>query len=425
MHGTSAIALSLAVCLQGCLALGPPAWACGDTEQACASGQLCVDGACRTLCGDALECPGSEACVAGMCQPYEQSCVDDGACVTGFVCDGQRCLKLPGDCHPAVPGICGADASCVSTTTGSFCLCDEGFSGDGFTCADIDECAAGTYDCGARVCANTLGAYACVCPPGYLDDGAVGCISQWVTFSAGGLHTCGIRGDGTLWCWGDDESGQLGVGTRVSSARPMQVGSSASWRSVSAGDQHTCAIDGDGRLYCWGAGERGRLGVGDFERRLAPAPVGEATWLAVAAGGAHTCGVQVGGTLWCWGANDERQLGLAGGDAAVPTQAGVGTTWVSLAAGAAHTCGLDLDQRLFCWGRNVEGQVGVGAVDALVAEPTVVVSTVRWLSVGAGARHTCALRFDQSAWCWGADGRGSARQRRPGQPRAGRGGRRG
>lgn len=401
------LACLLAVAAPGCLYLGPPPWACGDTEQACAGGEVCVDGACKQLCQRAVDCPGEMACAQGYCEPYAQECGDQSACTEGFLCDGSRCRKLIGECHLEVPNSCGPDATCVGGASGPVCLCNDGFAWDGAGCADVDECTAGTYECGARVCLNTQGGYACVCPPGYVESSAGSCVSRWLAVTAGELHGCGIRGDGSLWCWGNNESGQLGVGARVSSARPIQVGHDADWQLISAGASHTCGVKQDGRLYCWGRGVRGRLGLGVTPGSDVPAQVGSGSWRSVGAGDEFTCGVQTNGSLWCWGANDSVQLGRAGDDAYSPVSVDSARQWLDVVAGAAHACARASDERLYCWGRNIDGQVGVGYVSESVGVPTAVPPAASWRRVGAGARHTCGIKADDSMWCWGAsdDGR--------------------
>ena len=127
---------------------------------------------------------------------------------------------------------------------------------------------------------------------------------DWVSVATGGWHTCGIKADHSLWCWGWNADGELGNGTTQDSASPVQIGGST-WASVAAGagidGEHTCAVKLDGSLWCWGANALGQLGVGSTTSSATPVQVGSATWTNVSGGAAHTCGVQGDGTLWCWG----------------------------------------------------------------------------------------------------------------------------
>lgn len=143
----------------------------------------------------------------------------------------------------------------------------------------------------------------------------VGSASDWVSVSTSGGHTCGVRA-GSLWCWGSNTNGELGVsgGQRTT---PVQVGAATDWSSGYANrgsGYYTCGVRA-GALWCWGGNDSGQLGVGDTAGRTSPTRVGaESDWGVVAAASSHTCGVRAGGQLWCWGNNYDGQLGK--GDAA-------------------------------------------------------------------------------------------------------------
>ena len=115
--------------------------------------------------------------------------------------------------------------------------------------------------------------------------------SGWLAVAAGVGHTCGIRNlERTLWCWGDNEQQQLGIGGSASADQPQQLGG-ATWKAVSSRSTHTCAIREDDTLWCWGANQYGQLGIGDTEITEVPLAV-PGTWLAVSAGTDHTCGLR-------------------------------------------------------------------------------------------------------------------------------------
>ena len=152
--------------------------------------------------------------------------------------------------------------------------------------------------------------------------------------SAGMVHTCAIERSGQLFCWGVEGAGQLGLG-KESGARvpePTQVGGEGNYTQIHASWFHTCALRSNGFLSCWGRNVEGQLGVSDTNDRNVPARVGtDADWLEVTTGHFHTCGmravVEAGGsapergTVYCWGENSElNQLGLgAPGRHAEPT----------------------------------------------------------------------------------------------------------
>lgn len=228
---------------------------------------------------------------------------------------------------------------------------------------------------------------------------------DWASVEAGYRYTCGLRTDHTLWCYGRNDFGQLGVGDREYRSTPTQVGTDADWTGVSLGFSHTCATRLDHTLWCWGHNASGELGLGDTLLRKVPTQVGdEAGWRNVATSGsfkAYTCATRTDHTLWCWGKNDVGQLGL--GDRkqrVVPTQVGSETTWDVATAGDVHTCATRLDNAIWCWGDNTEGQLGLGDRTGRLT-PTQVGADTDWKVVDAGWWHNCARRTDGALWCWG------------------------
>jgi len=148
----------------------------------------------------------------------------------------------------------------------------------------------------------------------------------------------------------------------VTKKSPVQVGTATTWANVSTGDSHTCGVRTDGTLWCWGYNRLGQLGLGSEAWTFTtPTQVGTATtWASVAAGYAHTCATRTNGSLWCWGDSSAGQLGLGSvAYSTTPAQVGTGTTWASVSTGYAHTCATRTDKSLWCWGDNGYGQVGI------------------------------------------------------------------
>ena len=140
----------------------------------------------------------------------------------------------------------------------------------------------------------------------------VGTTTTWVTLSVGAFHTCGVRTDGTAWCWGSNSTQQLGDGSVTDSAVPVRVTTSAtsSWATLTAGSFHTCGVRTDGTAWCWGYNSYGQFGDGSLVSSGIPVQVGTATtWATLAAADHHTCGVRTDTTAWCWGTNDNGELG--------------------------------------------------------------------------------------------------------------------
>jgi alpha-tubulin suppressor-like RCC1 family protein len=228
---------------------------------------------------------------------------------------------------------------------------------------------------------------------------------NWISLSADTWHTCGIRVGGTAWCWGDDSNGKLGNGTnvRVAIPTPQQVGGNSDWTSLSAGGSHTCGVRANGTAWCWGFNGTGQLGILGQGTTTTPLQVGsDFNWASVSAADDYTCALRTNGTAWCWGWNANGQLGIGtvATIANTPRQVGSASDWLSLSVAKYHTCGVREDGTAWCWGRNVEGQLGNGTnTDANT--PQQVSGTADWVSVEVGTSHTCGMRSDSTAWCWG------------------------
>jgi alpha-tubulin suppressor-like RCC1 family protein/endonuclease/exonuclease/phosphatase family metal-dependent hydrolase len=182
---------------------------------------------------------------------------------------------------------------------------------------------------------------------------------RWVDVSSGGWHTCAVRGDGSMWCWGQNSFGQVGTGKEGNQAAPAQVGTATNWRSVSTSWGHTCGVTTNGELWCWGLNKDGQIGVGTRDDAWAPQRVAPGTvWTAVAAGDANTCALDSDGKAWCWGGNRYGQLGVgAAPTSTVPIQATAVPSLTSISAGWMHGCGLSGSVPT-CWGSNEAGQLG-------------------------------------------------------------------
>ncbi len=237
----------------------------------------------------------------------------------------------------------------------------------------------------------------------------IGSETDWsaVSGSNGGVgyytdaHTCGLRIDGTAWCWGQNDLGQVGNGTKTDQLTPAQVGASRSWTSVSAGNNASCGTRLNGSLWCWGSGD---LGNGATETQLTPVRIGSgSTWESVSAGGDHICATQVDGTLWCWGSNSVGGLGDGTiTDRLFPTQVGTSTSWASVSSGSASTCAVKLGGTAWCWGWNGDGQLGIGSNEDSLVPVKVVSGPNQWSSnVVTRYVHACGLGADHTLWCWG------------------------
>ncbi|MES1166010.1 MAG: RCC1 repeat-containing protein, partial [Verrucomicrobiota bacterium] len=221
--------------------------------------------------------------------------------------------------------------------------------------------------------------------------------------SVGDLFTCARKTDHTLWCWGNNASGQLGNGTTADSLMPVQVTALGNTvAEVSAGDLFACARLTDGSVDCWGSGP---LGDGTATPALSPIPVtalGNAV-AEISTGDGAGCARKTDGTLWCWGNN---AFGVVGDgtttDRLTPTRvATLGSSVTGVSVGDVFACAVQSDGGVWCWGTNDHGQLGDGTTTSHDLPARVNGLPVPAVAVSANGRHTCAGLGDGTLWCWG------------------------
>ena len=244
-----------------------------------------------------------------------------------------------------------------------------------------------------------------------------------VQIASGLDHTIAIRNDGTLWAWGDNDAGQLGFGDRVPRDIPTMVPdagiSGTAWTAVAAGDHFSIALRDDGSLWAWGNNGNGRLGIGNTVQQLTPTAVlttgvSGTVWTDIVAGNNFALGLRNGGNLYAWGNNGQGRLGV--GDTAqrtaptaVLTTGVSGTAWTDISAGGTFAAAIRSDGTLWTWGNNTAGQLGLNDTTNRTAPYAVVatgVSGTEWIDVSTGTNFTIALRNDGTLWAWGSNGGG-------------------
>ena len=248
-------------------------------------------------------------------------------------------------------------------------------------------------------------------------------VSAATAIEAGSFHTCARLDDGTVRCWGLNDSGQLGDGTTTNALTPVTAAGVAGAAAVSGGGFHTCARFSDGTLECWGRNDSGQLGDPATTTFSSATPVrvtGITSATSVAAGGFHTCALFGDGSVRCWGQNDYGQLGNGTSDPVPdtpttfnPTPVAVSgiTSAVAISAGGWHTCALLRDGTIQCWGQNTYGQLGDGSpitrpAPGRSSTPVTVTGITTAIAIQAGIFHTCALLADGTLRCWGRNDEG-------------------
>jgi len=221
---------------------------------------------------------------------------------------------------------------------------------------------------------------------------------------AGGEYTCVRMSNGTEYCTGRNQFGQLGNGSMNNASVPVSVSGLASVAHLVPGDEFSCALIADGTIQCWGTGEKGQRGDGTFSSWSAsPAAVtGITTAVAAGAGYNHACALLGDGTMQCWGDNEHGQLGdsMAETASSLPVNVGGISSPLAIAVGGFHTCALMADRTVRCWGRNGQGQVGDGTLDDAAA-PVSVAGLSSVASLALGGTHSCAALTDGTVQCWG------------------------
>jgi alpha-tubulin suppressor-like RCC1 family protein len=221
-----------------------------------------------------------------------------------------------------------------------------------------------------------------------------------------GEHLCFFDAERALWCWGYNGDGELGNGSTKQPETYQRV-EGGPWKKATVGGfarggvfggAHTCAIKADNTLWCWGSNQFGMLGIADSFRGIAavtrPAQV-EGQWIDVSTETMTTIGIRTDGTLWAWGFRHESN---ASKDAHwQPEQISADTDWASLASGRDQSCALKKDGSAWCWGYKA---LGTGTKDR-TDTPRRVQGNVRFSRIDVGSSQACALATDNTVWCWG------------------------
>jgi alpha-tubulin suppressor-like RCC1 family protein len=187
---------------------------------------------------------------------------------------------------------------------------------------------------------------------------AVSGVTGAQAIAAGGNHSCALAADGGVWCWGSNRAGQAGEAGTEPALAPVRVpGLMGPATAITAGGNHTCALFSDGSVACWGRNQSGQAGAQASAQVLAPTKVQDIAFVkTILAGYSHTCALLADGSVRCWGNNQEGQLGdgkTANSSSPVAVAGLAGTS--GLAAGITHTCAVLADKTLRCWGTDSYG----------------------------------------------------------------------
>jgi alpha-tubulin suppressor-like RCC1 family protein len=193
--------------------------------------------------------------------------------------------------------------------------------------------------------------------------------ADWSAVDTGQGHTCAIALDGGLYCWGRNSKSELGTEPDQDQVRrPTRVGSDADWLDVDAGQHHTCGVREDLSLWCWGQNtgsttdEGYPLGVPGVDQLDEPTLVEGSGWTVVRTNTFHSCALEGSSDLYCWGRNAEGQLGL-GDTVSVPTPLAVPGNFAAISVARFNTCALTTNGVVACAGKNEAGELGTGDLE--------------------------------------------------------------
>jgi alpha-tubulin suppressor-like RCC1 family protein len=245
----------------------------------------------------------------------------------------------------------------------------------------------------------------------------------FTSIATGVNHSCSLAEDGSAWCWGRNEDGQVGTPfspdrcyfTRADfllcAAGAIPVETDLRFTEIAAGFYHNCGLTAAGTVHCWGLNDEGQLGDGGTIRRPRPVDVlGDHVFRSLTAGGRTTCGVTVDDALYCWGSvflpDAASPEGLT-----TPTRVSAEHEFAVAATSGYHTCGVTPTATTFCWGDNSFGQLGVEEVDSICGrqctpEAQEVVGATQFTDLALGRAFSCGLTAGGAVQCWGGNDQG-------------------
>jgi len=241
----------------------------------------------------------------------------------------------------------------------------------------------------------------------------VGTATNWKEVYMFGGSSFGIKNDGTLWGWGENTNGQLGDGTTIDRTSPFQLGTANNWKSLAiggGGGEFVIAIKTDGTLWSWGNNSDGQLGIGNNTNTFTPTQVGtDNKWAQVSASRLYAIGLKTDGTLWGWGKNSYGNLGTSNTTSYnAPTQIGVQNDWASICSMIENNFVLAIKSNgtLWAWGNNITGAYGNGTTISNNF-PTQIGTSTNWKSAavcdGGSSAYSIAIKTDNTLWAWGAN----------------------
>lgn len=215
-------------------------------------------------------------------------------------------------------------------------------------------------------------------------------------------HTIALTEEGTLWAWGNNKKGQLGLGHESIVTSPQLIENLPIIKNIAVGQMHSVAVDKKGDVWVWGTNYSG---LGHHIKIASNKPI-KIPFInkvkMVACGNYHTIALRQDGTVWTWGKNTSGQLGIENRtSSATPLKVEGLSNIVQISAGNSHSLALDADGKIWAWGWNDYGQLGIGNANRQFKPVELDLENV--VCISAGGVHSLALKSNGSVWGWGCN----------------------
>ncbi|MBI5206231.1 MAG: Ig-like domain-containing protein, partial [Candidatus Firestonebacteria bacterium] len=233
----------------------------------------------------------------------------------------------------------------------------------------------------------------------------IGTDSTWIDISLGDGFTIALKNDSTIWGWGRNYYGQLGIGTNQDTSLPTQIGTNNNWIEIATGKSFTLALKSDNTLWTWGYNEYGELGDGTTIHKNVPIQIGsDENWASISASGDFATALKSDGTRWAWGLNNYGYLGDGTTDNSyLPKQ--IDSGWTKIFTGINHTLALKSDGSLWGWGLNWNYQLG-DTTGGYKINPVQIGTDTDWASISGGKYHSIATKSNGTLWATGGNSGG-------------------
>lgn len=228
-------------------------------------------------------------------------------------------------------------------------------------------------------------------------------LTDMVAVETGRDNSLALKRDGTVWGWGSNVSGRIGLGNTPSTTVPQQIAGLSNIVAITAAEDFALALKSDGTVWAFGGNSAGELGLGDYDVRLTPVRIPSLNNVkSIHAGYAQSFVLKNDGTVWGFGGNISGSLGLGDINGTnVPLKLPLKHI-VALATGEMTSFALTSSGHLMAWGWNAKGQLGNGTLDNQKT-PVLLAGLSNVASIATGFWHTLAVTRDGSLWAWGGN----------------------